>query len=228
MIIRSGHNNASSWFKYSLTRRAHCLYFRSSFFRTESEAYFSPSTPLGSIICPSSVFGTSLPSMKRAVPIPVPRVHMTVRPLRPRPAPKIISASPAASASFKTATREHPDAAENRSIALAPIHSLSMFAAVRTVPHGRTAAGNPTPRGPVQSKCFAISPTVLLTPTGSPPEGVGIRYRSVKSWPVSRDTRAPLIPVPPTSIPRATLPLFASFWKPLNEGIFVAVARAAC
>ena len=53
---------------------------------------------------PNSVFGTRMPSMNSALPIPVPSVSISTVPCWPTPAPNFISATPAASASLTTAT----------------------------------------------------------------------------------------------------------------------------
>jgi len=49
--------------------------------------------------------------------------------------------------------------------ASASIHDLSTLAAVKTVPP-LTTPGNVQPMGPVHSKCFAISATVVPTASG--------------------------------------------------------------
>lgn len=57
----------------------------------------SPSLPG---IRPSSMFGTSIPLKKTPEPMPVPMVSMMTVPMRPRPAPSVVSAMPATSASL--------------------------------------------------------------------------------------------------------------------------------
>ena len=61
---------------------------------------------------PSSVFGTRTPSTNSADPRPVPRVSTNTVPVLPRPAPKRISATPAASASLTIVTSRDSRASE--------------------------------------------------------------------------------------------------------------------
>src|SRR5262245_31884834 len=55
---------------------------------------------------------------------------------------------------------------------------------------------------PCQEKCAATSATVALTAAGVAGDGVSRRKRSPSNSPVSVSTGAPLIPVPPMSMPR--------------------------
>ena len=110
------------------------------------------------------MLGTSVPSMNTAEPIPVPRVMMITTPRRPLPAPKAISAIPAASASLRTTT-SHPVAVANSDRASVPIQLSSMFAAVRIVPLV-TTPGSVIPTGPVHEKYRATSPTVAAMASG--------------------------------------------------------------
>ena len=135
-----------------------------------------------------------------AEPIPVPNVIVRMTPDFPRAAPKRVSASPAASASFTMVTGQ-PVASLMIRDASALIHDLSTLAAVNTVPP-LTTPGNVQPIGPVHSKCFAISATVMPTASGVAGSGVSKRRRSVTRWPFLVSTTAPLMPVPPISIPR--------------------------
>ena len=86
------------------TRRpAEPHFFQLSFLfsRTISDARFSASLPRSSR-WPSSVLGTRAPSTNNALPMPVPSVTIITTPCLLRPAPKRISARPAASASLST------------------------------------------------------------------------------------------------------------------------------
>src|SRR4051812_38866253 len=80
-----------------------------------------------------------------------------------------------------------------------------MFAADRVWPWV-TTAGMVTPIGPSlpieSAKCSTISATTAATFFGVDFAGVGIRSRFPASSPVVRSTGAPLIPLPPMSIPR--------------------------
>ena len=79
------------------------------------------------------MFGSSTPSWNTAHPMPVPNVIMMTTPPSSRPAPKRISAMPAASASFRARTGR-PIRAPTFSAMFTPIHSFPMFAAVFTAP----------------------------------------------------------------------------------------------
>ena len=95
--------------------------------------------------------------MNSALPIPVPRVSISTVPFWPTPAPNLISASPAASASLITVT-SRPVAFANRSRASKSIQDLSTLAAVLVTP-SVTTPGNVMPAGPVQVKPTASSRT---------------------------------------------------------------------
>src|SRR5262245_4487725 len=56
--------------------------------------------------------------------------------------------------------------------------------------------------GPCQEKWAATSATVALTAAGVAGDGVSRRKRSPSNSPVSVSTGAPLMPVPPISMPR--------------------------
>ena len=165
------------------------------------------------------MFGSSRPSAKSADPMPVPIVRTMIVPRWRRPAPKRSSARPATSASLPMAivrpmTRDISRSAGN------PIHAESMFAAVRTVPP-RVAEGMPMPTGRVAASAIvsdAPSPAVsgssnlrtsvsitATTSRGTDGCGVGMRMRSPTNWPERTSTTAPLIPLPPKSIPIARL-----------------------
>ena len=82
-----------------------------------------------------------------------------------------------------------------------------MLAADRVIPWV-TTAGIVTPTGPSpiwSLKLSTISPTTLATFWGVDWAGVAILSRSVISSPVVRSTGAPLIPLPPMSMPRIGL-----------------------
>jgi cyclase len=197
-MIRPGDSSASMCCMYSSTRPAHFDHDRSWSSLARSEARFSASFPLIST-WPNSVFGTSVPSMKSALPIPVPNVSISTVPFTPSPAPKVISARPAASASFSMVTWV-PSTFPNIPAASVPIHALSTFAAVQTVPFV-TTPGNVTPIAPLHVNDPASSRTTSVTASGVAGRGVSIFLRSSASRPVMRSTGPPLIPVPPMSIP---------------------------
>ena len=126
----------------------------------------------------------------------------------PMPAPKRISATPAASASFTRWTGRP----STRSIAVSASKSTqpgSTFAALLVMP-SMTTAGKPTPTGTRSSSStsavifLTIRAIDAMTAAGADGCGVGTRWRSPSSSPVSRFTAAALIPLPPTSTPIAT------------------------
>ncbi len=90
----------------------------------------------------------------------------------------------------------------NSASASVPIQAGSTLAAERATPCLITA-GNVAPTGPVQSKCVDQLPTTSATASGVAGCGVRIRLRSVGSSPVAMSTGAPLMPVPPMSMPKA-------------------------
>ena len=63
-------------------------------------------------------------------------------------------------------------------------------------------AGNPHPMGPFHEKCLEISLTTFAMALGVDGCGVSILNLSASSVPVVVSTGAPLIPEPPTSIPK--------------------------
>ena len=82
-----------------------------------------------------------------------------------------------------------------------------MLAADRVMPWV-TTAGMVTPIGPSpiwSAKLSTISPTTAATFLGVDFSGVAILSRSVISSPVARSTGAPLMPLPPISMPRTGL-----------------------
>src|SRR5215207_1018266 len=101
-----------------------------------------------------------------------------------------------------------------------PIHSREMFAAERVRPCF-TTAGKHTPRGsvlPVAWSSSARSSSVASRMSaGRPPSGVATFLRSETSWPVSRSTIAPLMPVPPMSMPIAWSVAIAPHYRGLHE-----------
>ena len=123
-------------------------------------------------MCPSSVLRTSTPSVNRAEPTPVPKVSISTEPSTPLPAPNVISATPAASASFSSVTPA-PSALSNSPAASVSIHDLSTFAAERTVPP-ITTPGKVAPTGPVQPNDCTTSRTTSVTASGVAGCGVGI------------------------------------------------------
>src|SRR5271170_4252527 len=99
-----------------------------------------------------------------AVPMPVPRVTTTTRPLVLLAAPQLVSAMPAASASL-TAVTGNPVAVPTTVSMLVPIQLRSTLAAVRATPDW-TTAGNVQPSGPCQPKWPTTSATAPATATG--------------------------------------------------------------
>src|SRR5712691_889150 len=112
-------------------------------------------------MCPNSVFGTSTPWLNSALPIPVPKVSISTVPFSPIPAPNVISATPAASASFSTRTGL-PAAWPNSAPVSIPIQAGSRLAAVLVTP-SVTTPGKVMPTGPDQLNevvsCFTTSAT---------------------------------------------------------------------
>ena len=163
------------------------------------------------------MFGTSRPSTKMPEPTPVPRVSTITTPRLPWPAPKRISATPAASASLTTQVRRL-NALLKAAWASKPIQSGSTLAAVLVTPL-ITGAGKPTPIAWITGTgCPAAAAAEFAArirrPTTRPAEatttpgldGIGVRtrIRSPTSSPVLTSTTAALIPVPPTSTPIAS------------------------
>src|SRR4051794_2412986 len=173
----------------------------SSFFsRTLLAACVSASLPPIST-CPSSELGTSTPSYTSAVPIPVPSVVTTTSPCLPRAAPKRASAKPAASASLTTTT-SRSSWRLNSSTASVPIQALSMLAAVRTTPRTTTPGTVMPTAGLVAAPSATSRATTSATASGLPPSGVSMRVRSAANSPLDRSTGAPLMPLPPKSMPK--------------------------
>ena len=154
-------------------------------------------------MCPNSVFGTSTPSVNSALPIPVPKVSISTVPFWPTPAPNVISATPAASASFSTLTWS-PVARLNSAAASAPIQAGSRLAAVLVTP-SMTTPGKVMPTGPDQLNEAVICFTTSATASGRAGRGVAIFCRSVTNLPVVTSTGAPLMPEPPMSMPSACM-----------------------
>src|SRR3954471_18075242 len=144
-----------------------------------------------------------------ALPIPVPSVVRMTSPCTPLAAPYYISARPAASASLRTVTLR-PVCSLMSASASVLIHDGSMLAADRTVPR-MTTAGTVTPIGesPVTSaKWSPIWSTPSAPASGVAGLGVRILRRLPASSPALRSTGAPLMPLPPMSMPRG-LPCLA-------------------
>ncbi|OIQ82877.1 hypothetical protein GALL_353380 [mine drainage metagenome] len=87
---------------------------------------------------------------------------------------------------------------------LVPIQETSTFAALRATPCC-TTAGKVTPTGVSAGRSNepTTCATVRATAAGVEGCGVGIRTRSAANAPVVRSTGAPLMPLPPMSIPNA-------------------------
>ena len=80
-----------------------------------------------------------------------------------------------------------------------------MLAAECTTPC-RTMPGTVTPTGPVASgKCPRSSTNTSATASGVEGWGVRMRTRSAAKSPLARSTGAPLMPVPPKSMPKGRL-----------------------
>src|SRR4051794_12531573 len=112
--------------------------------------------------------------------MPVPTVNITTTPLASRPAPNVISAMPAASASLITVTAAPDSCSETARATDVPIHAGSMFAAVYATP-AFTTAGNAHPTGPVYAAFAITSVTTGTTAAGVAGCGVSTRTRSVAS-----------------------------------------------
>ena len=82
-----------------------------------------------------------------------------------------------------------------------PIHDVSTFAAVSATPRCMTA-GKVQPIGPGRVEVGDDLADDLGDVPGDPPGGVGMRSRSAARLAGSRSTGAPLMPVPPMSMPR--------------------------
>ncbi len=144
-----------------------------------------------------------MPLTNRALPIPVPSVTIRTVPGSPLPAPNVISAMPAASASFSSRI-SCPAALASKDRASRPIHPLSRLAAVRVTPF-ITTPGKVTPMGPDQEKACTSWLTTPATACGADGCGVAIFTRSARNLPVSRSTGAAFVPVPPISMPSACM-----------------------
>ena len=83
-----------------------------------------------------------------------------------------------------------------------PIQLGSTLAAERATPCWITA-GKVAPTGPCQPASDTSFATTSATASGVDGRGVRMRLRLVTSWPVVVSTIAPLIPVPPMSMPNA-------------------------
>ena len=162
-------------------------------------------------IWPSSVFGTSTPSLKVPDPTPVPRVRKMTTPGWSLPTPKRISAIPAASASLMMKTGRLRTRVR-RSTTGKSIQVGSMLAAVLRTPSMATP-GRPIPTGVASPSPldFASRRTsrAIEESTASGVAGIGVatRSRSERRRPASTSTTAALIPLPPTSMPMAIRPL---------------------
>ena len=148
---------------------------------------------------PNSVLGTSRPARNSALPIPVPNVTISTVPCWPAPAPKDISARPAASASLISVVLS-PVTLLNRARVSSPSQAGSRLAAVSVFP-STTTPGNVMPAGPVQLNASTNWPTVLATASGTAGWGVSSLTRSASSLPCPVSTGAALIPEPPISMP---------------------------
>src|SRR5215469_720409 len=146
--------------------------------------------------------------------MPVPSVSMRTVPATPLPAPKAISAIPAASASLSRVTSS-PVALASSPRASRPIQLESTLAAVRVTP-SITTPGKVAPTGPDQPNDLVSRATTPATASGVAGRGVSIFCRSASSLPAATSTGAALIPVPPMSTPSACMkaPLLFTFLLP--------------
>ena len=121
-------------------------------------------------------------------------------PNTPLTSPNDNSASPAASASLSNDTSASA-ISENDLSTGNPIQLLSILVADIVTP-SLTTAGHPNPIGlPSHSKSLTIFIAILIAFMGVTFFGVGYLILSERSIPLSVSTIAPLIPVPPISIP---------------------------
>ena len=200
MTNRSGVKSRSRWRKYVVSRSAHASQLRPSRSRALVAARTSATAPSISR-WPISELGTSWPSKIIAEPMPVPSVMTMTRPWRPFAAPYSASARPAASASLTTCT-SRPSASVKIASASSPTHDLSMLAAESTTPR-RTMPGTVTPTGSwTPGSCRRSAGRPRPRPAGVAGLGVSMRTRSWAKSPCSRSTGAPLMPVPPKSMPK--------------------------
>ena len=131
--------------------------------------------------------------------MPVPNVNISTVPWWLAPAPKDISARPAASASLIRDVLS-PVASLNSPRVSTPIQDGSRLAAVSVTP-STTTPGNVIPAGPRQPNDSTSCPTVLATVSGTAGCGVSSLTRSASNLPWAVSTGAPLIPEPPMSMP---------------------------
>jgi len=141
--------------------------------------------------------------MNSAEPMPVPKVSTNTAPSRPRPAPKRISAMPAASASFST-VQGLPEAHCSRLPASAPIQEGCTWAAVSALP-ALITEGNPSPSGPWVRRAEPEDNTASMTAVGVEGCGRGRVSSAPARLPRSTSTGASLIEEPPTSTPSSTV-----------------------
>ena len=134
--------------------------------------------------------------------MPVPSVVTMTSPARPRAAPYRTSARPAASASLTTWT-SRPVASVNSASASVPIQ--------RVVDVGRRADhavpddaghGDPDRAGRLGELGQQLDAAPPRPPSGSMAAASAIRARSAAKSPRSRSTGAPLMPLPPKSMPK--------------------------
>src|SRR4051794_7476779 len=97
----------------------------------------------------------------------------------------------------------------NTMSASVPIQRLSTLEAVSVTPF-LTTAGKVTPTGPFHAWCSITCATTSATGAGRAGCGVTIRNRGAASWPESMSTGAPLMPLPPMSIPMKIV------WSPIR------------
>ena len=210
MMNKSGHSSACRRASTSLTRPAHSSQPSSSAVRTRAEARCSASMPRISM-WPNSLFGNRQPSWKIALPMPVPNVSIITVPPSSRPAPKRISARPAASASLMN-TAARPVTSCMSAAPSVPIQAGSTFAAVQATP-AFTTAGKAKPIGP--GACGKAATTCRRTAAmagGDDGDGVGKIRGSVSNAPLSTATTAALRLEPPVSMPSRIRSLTGCCW----------------
>ena len=212
-IIRFGH--ISCWIRSRCSSRSAAQAFHDSPRRTRAAAAERRSAARPRIsICPNSVFGTRVPSMKTPEPTPVPRVRKMTTPGSSLPTPNRISAIPAASASLMM-NIGRLSVRVSRSTTGKSIHAWSMLPANLSTPPMVTP-GRPIPTGVVSASPPDLASRRTsraidaMTASGVDGTGVATRSRSERRRPASMSTTAALIPLPPTSTPMATRPPAAS------------------
>ena len=201
MMNRSGQTSASMWASTSFRRLAH-------FCPSSGPCPRGPSrTRAARPPCPGSRGGRTRcwaraqPSVKSALPMPVPSVITMIVPGSTLPGAELHLGDAGGVGVVDHDERAVRDVLEQRLRVGADPGLVDVRRRLSATPRW-TTAGKVHPIGPVVSKWATIWPTTRATSPGDPPGGVGMRRRSAVSVPCSRSTGAPLMPVPPMSMPR--------------------------